>query len=120
MNAEILKIVGQIAGIGGIAFGVLLLLFKEVIRKNIFPNLTKIQGFKIIKLILLLVWSIAIIGIVAWFFLELNKSNINNSKDKQDTITNQTEVEINGNENTILNKPEKSVTINNNYNDSIN
>lgn len=66
MDTEMIKIVGQIAGIGGISIGVFLILFREVIRKKIFSKLTKKQGFKIIVLFLIFVWSIAIVGIVAW------------------------------------------------------
>ena len=120
MNVDILKIVGQIAGIGGLALGVFLILFKEVIRKNIFPNLTKEQGFKIIKLVLILVWSIAVLGIAAWFFLELNKSNPNSKIKELDTLNRkQSEIQINGNKNTVINKPEKDITITNNYSDTL-
>ena len=34
MEAEVLKTVGQIAGIGGISLGVFLLLFRDIIRKK--------------------------------------------------------------------------------------
>jgi len=78
MDTELLKIVGQIAGIGGIAFGVLLLLFRDVIRKAIFPKLTKEQGYKIIVLFLILVWSVALFGIIAWLI-----SIKSNDKDKE-------------------------------------
>ncbi len=115
MNVEVLKIVGQVAGIGGLALGVMLILFKEVIRKNIFPNLTKKQGFKIIKLLLIFVWSIAVLGIASWFFLELNKSNQNS-----DAMNNQpTEIKITGDKILFINKPTKDVVINNNYSDTL-
>ncbi len=39
MDADVLKVVGQVAGIGGLALGVFLLLFRDIIRKNIFPKL---------------------------------------------------------------------------------
>ena len=38
MNTELLKILGQVAGIGGVGAGILLIIYKEIIRKNIFPN----------------------------------------------------------------------------------
>lgn len=69
MNQEILKTVGQIAGLGGIALGVLLILFREVIRKNIFPDLTKDAAYKLLRLIVVLVWSISIVGIAAWVYV---------------------------------------------------
>jgi len=69
MDAEILKIVGQVAGIGGIALGVLLLIFRDVIRKKIFPMLTKEQAYKLLRLILVLVWIVALAGIGAWVWV---------------------------------------------------
>ena len=63
METELLRTVGQIAGIGGIALGVFLLLFRDIIRKKIFPTLTKQQGFQLLMLISVLVWSIALAGI---------------------------------------------------------
>ncbi len=66
MDVELLKSVGQIAGIGGISLGVFLLLLRELVRKMTFPQLTKAQTFRIIRLFLLLTWSIAVIGLVVW------------------------------------------------------
>lgn len=54
---------GKIAGLAGLALGVLLILFREVIRKNIFAALTKKQSYTIIILILVLVWSISVYAI---------------------------------------------------------
>ena len=70
MDAEILKTVSQVAGIGGIAIGVLLLVFREVIRKNIFPSLKKDHAFGLLRLIVILTWSVAVIGVIGWVFLE--------------------------------------------------
>ena len=72
---EILIIFGKIAGIGGLAIGVLLLLYRDILSKNIFPNLTKEQGYKIIRLIIFVVWSVAILGMAAWVFLSINSTN---------------------------------------------
>ena len=68
METELLKTLGQIAGIGGISLGVFLLLFRDLIRKKIFPILTKDQAFRLLRLIAILVWSIAIAGIGAWIW----------------------------------------------------
>ncbi|MDM8553842.1 hypothetical protein QUF75_03835 [Desulfococcaceae bacterium HSG7] len=71
MDTELIKTMGQIAGIGGISLGVFLLLFREVIKKNIFPSLKKDHAFSLLRLLLILVWSIAVIGIGAWVFTKL-------------------------------------------------
>lgn len=72
MNQEILKTVGQVAGIGGVALGVFLILFREVIRKNIFPDLSKDHAYRLLRLIVILVWSVAIAGIAAWVFVSVD------------------------------------------------
>ncbi len=69
MESEIITTVGKIAGIGGIALGTLLLLFREFIRKNIFPNLTKNQSYNLLKIFLFLIWSVAVLGLAAWIFV---------------------------------------------------
>jgi hypothetical protein len=66
MDAELLKTVGQVAGIGGVALGVFLLIFRELIRKAVLPKLTR-EDF---RLILVGVWSIAVLGIIAWVWTE--------------------------------------------------
>jgi uncharacterized membrane protein SpoIIM required for sporulation len=65
---ELLEKMGSIAGIGGLSIGVFLLLFREIIRKQVFPRLTKQQAYRVIGLVSVLVWSIAVIGIFAWTF----------------------------------------------------
>lgn len=66
IDPEILKVVGQFAGIGGIAIGALIIIFRDIIRKNIFPSLVKREAYRLLILIVILVWSVAIAGIVAW------------------------------------------------------
>jgi hypothetical protein len=70
MDAEVLKTVGQVAGIGGLALGVFLLLFKDIIRKNIFPRLPPPEAYRLLRLITGAVWSVAIVGILAWVYVE--------------------------------------------------
>lgn len=69
-DLSVIEKIGQIAGIGGISLGVLLLIFKEIIRKNIFPSLTKNQAYNIIKLIVVFTFVVAISGIAAWVWSE--------------------------------------------------
>ena len=69
MEAEVLKTVGQIAGIGGLALGVFLLLYRDIIRKNIFPTLPPNDAYRLLRLITIAVWSVAIVGIGAWVYV---------------------------------------------------
>lgn len=79
MNVETLNTVGQIAGIGGLALGVFLLLFREIIRKRIFPQLTKSQSFRLLMTMTILVWTIAIVGIAAWAWTESRAEAVSES-----------------------------------------
>lgn len=69
---ELLEKLGRIAGIGGIALGVFMLLFRELIRKNIFPQLEEKRAYKIILHFMYLTFSIAALGIVAWVLIGLS------------------------------------------------
>jgi hypothetical protein len=69
MNLEILSIVGKIAGIGGLAIGMIILIFKDIIAKNIFPTLTKTQAYSLLKLIIIFSFFIAIFGIFAGIYI---------------------------------------------------
>ena len=68
MDTDLLKTLGQILGIGGLALGVFFLLFRELIHKSIFPTLKKDDAYGLLRLISVLIWSVAVIGIAAWFW----------------------------------------------------
>jgi|GEM_PF-4919838 len=72
-DLDLLQRFGQIAGIAGISVGVLLVLFRDIIRKEIFPRLTKAQGFRVLTLIIITVWSVALVGVGAWVLVELKR-----------------------------------------------
>ena len=69
MDANLLRILGEIAGIGGVALGTLILIFRDVIRKNIFPRLDKKQAYALLRLIIILTWAIALVGLGAWVYV---------------------------------------------------
>ena len=69
---EILKIVGQVAGIGGLSIGLIILVFRDILRQKFFPRLTKAQAFRVIRMIIICTWSVAIVGICAWVITVLN------------------------------------------------
>jgi hypothetical protein len=76
MDPQILKTVGQVAGIGGVALGVFLLLFRDLIRKNIFPKLPAAEAYRLLRLITGAVWSVAIAGIVAWVYVSTRPTTV--------------------------------------------
>jgi hypothetical protein len=67
MEARLISIMGGIAGIGGLALGVLLILFFGVIQQRLLfqTGLSSIQSFFVIIALLILTFSIAVIGILA-------------------------------------------------------
>ncbi len=78
---NLLKTLGSIAGIGGISIGLILILFKDIIKKKIFPQLTKKQAYKIIRLIVILSFIISVIGMTTYLIKEVDhkKNPENNS-----------------------------------------
>ena len=46
----------------------LLIIFRQVITKNIFPQLTKEHSYKLFRLVIILAWSISALGIFAWVY----------------------------------------------------
>jgi hypothetical protein len=76
MDADVLKVVGQVAGIGGLALGVFLLLFRDIIRKNIFPKLPPAEAYRLLRLITVAVWSVAIVGIAAWVYTSQGHASV--------------------------------------------
>jgi hypothetical protein len=64
---DFIKDWGMIAGLAGIALGVFVILFREVISKNIFSVLTKKQSYTIIIVFMILVWALAIFCIIEYY-----------------------------------------------------
>ena len=68
MENKILTSLGRIAGLGGIALGVFLLLFRGVLEKEFLPKagLGSEHAFAIILALMILTFGIAGIGVIAW------------------------------------------------------
>lgn len=66
MDSNLFKIAGVVAGIGGIAIATVVLIFREVIRKEIFPQLTKHQAYNLLNRIIVLTFVIGALGIGAY------------------------------------------------------
>jgi len=77
MDLEFFKTVGQIAGIGGLGLGVLLLVFRDIIAKSIFPTLKKEDAYRLLRLIAVLVFVIALASIGAWIWAEQRSGTAN-------------------------------------------
>ncbi len=70
MDAEIIKTFGQIAGIGGLGLVVVIWIFRDIIAKSIFPTLKKDDAYRLLRLLAVFVFIIAIVSIGAWVWAE--------------------------------------------------
>lgn len=71
MNGDLFKIAGAVAGIGGIAFAAVVYIFREVIRREIFPQLTREQAYKLLNRIVVLTFIIGVLGVIAYLAVNL-------------------------------------------------
>ena len=65
----------KIAGVAGVGAGVLLLIYREIIRKNIFPTLNSRHAAGILRLIIIFTFVVATVAIIGWLFVTINQSN---------------------------------------------
>lgn len=84
VDIELLKAFGQIAGIGGIALGVFFLLYQDIIRKKKIPGHPPNKAYRLLRIIKIAVWSMAILGISACFW---GCESPNNPATKTDNIS---------------------------------
>jgi hypothetical protein len=77
--SSVLQTVGGVAGLGGLALGVLLLIYRDVIRKNIFSSLTKEQSYGLMRLIIVLTFAIAVLGLIAWAYTSAGRTYQSNN-----------------------------------------
>jgi hypothetical protein len=68
MHASLFKVLGSIAGLAGIAFGVVLLIFQGVLQQKFLPSagLDSAQAYAVIMALMVLTFGIAGVGVVAW------------------------------------------------------
>jgi len=65
-----LETLGKVAGVAGVGIGAFLWIARDLIAKNIFPTLGKTHAYRIIRLIILLAFFIALAGIGAWVYVK--------------------------------------------------
>jgi hypothetical protein len=70
---SILETVGKAAGIGGIAFGVFLILIRAIINRVSWPAPTKKAAESLLRLIIVLSFSLSALGVFCWFASTLMK-----------------------------------------------
>lgn len=107
MDYELFKIAGAVAGIGGIALAAVVYIFREVIRKEIFPRLTRGQAYKLLNRVIVLIFVIGVLGIAAYLIVNWrngSRGNSNQSRDAQTPTPTPATSELSG---TVLDQNEK-------------
>jgi hypothetical protein len=107
VDYEFFKIAGAVAGIGGLALAAVVYIFREVIRREIFPQLTKEQAYKLLNRIIVLIFVIGVLGIIAYLVVNWqngNRNTTNQSHVGQTPTLTPVTVELSG---TVLDQSEK-------------
>jgi hypothetical protein len=61
---ETLVSLGQTLGLAGVGAGIFFLIFKEIVQKNIFPQLDQERGFQLLKVIMRYVFIFSLVIVV--------------------------------------------------------
>ena len=80
MGSELLVKLGQIASIAGISLGIIFLIFRQIIAKKIFPRLSPEHAYRILRLIITLLFIIGIVGMLLWSLNPIIARLANNTK----------------------------------------
>ena len=80
MGSELLVKLGQIASIAGISLGIIFLIFRQIIAKKIFPRLSPEHAYRILRLIITLIFIIGIVGMLLWSLNPIIARLANNTK----------------------------------------
>lgn len=107
MEGKLLESLAKITGIGGLSLGVLLILYKIILEKDIFSQVTKNQTHSLFKLSMILIWSIALVGISGWMILEYFSL-----KSNAEPVQNTTKITTEGPDSPIIIQPKEPININ--------
>ncbi|WP_137009476.1 hypothetical protein [Aquitalea aquatilis] len=70
-----LESISHIAAPAGLSIGTFLYILRDVVAKNIFPNLTKQQAFRIILFVVFSAWTMGLASIAAWVYVTVSNSS---------------------------------------------
>jgi hypothetical protein len=71
MDAKLFEILGRYAGLAGFSIGLILLVFRAVLKSESLPRLNTRQVYSLLRLLILLTFSTGIVGIGLWAYLRI-------------------------------------------------
>jgi hypothetical protein len=100
----IIGVAGKVAGIGGLALGTFLILFRKMISEKFLPQMPKNKAYSFMRLVAVLIFIVTIVGIVAYVYINPQpiEPNTHSTPVDKKTLT----LYINGNSD-----PEKHVRV---------
>lgn len=69
MDIDLISVLAKVAAPAGLAIGAFLYVMRDIVAKNIFPSLTKERAYRVILIIIIASWSIALTSIGAWVYV---------------------------------------------------
>lgn len=72
MDVKLFEVLGKVAGLAGLSLGIAFLVFRAILKKDIFPKLNTIQAYRLLTQLMYLTFTLAVIGIFVW---QLGKRN---------------------------------------------
>jgi hypothetical protein len=63
---DLLVSLGQIAGVGGIALGGFVILFREFVKRTFFPTLDPEHAYRLLLLFMIFTFGVAVAGLAVW------------------------------------------------------
>lgn len=76
---ELLRVTAPYAALGGISIALVIWLFQNIIARDIFPQLSRLQAYRILRLVILLSFVLGMAGLGAWVYERNIRPDIGNS-----------------------------------------
>ena len=68
MDVKILSLFARVSGLAGLAIGAALLLYRQIVGKDVFPALTKRDAYRLFRLVTILSFGLAALGVACWIW----------------------------------------------------
>jgi hypothetical protein len=75
MGPSLFQTLGKYAGLAGISVGVVLVIFRQLLKLKIFSTLVGSQTYRLLQQLMYLTFAIGVIGIAAWAFVTTKENS---------------------------------------------